>query len=357
MARGNILVIGGCGFLGFHIVGRLLESQEWSSVHVMSRNPSQNRHKGAQYHAASLSSTADTVRVLENTQPMAIIHCASLLAFGTDVHEEQFSEVNVVGTRNILDCARSRSSVRAFVYTSTTSVMEGATHDSTKEDARLWTANSQAEPYARSKAIADQMVMDANSSGGFRTVCIRVPVIYGERDHNCIPKSLKALDNAQYKIQIGGSASRTEHVSVTNATTAHILALNALLDGGTDSVAQKVNGEAFFITDGQPINFWDFHRKVWAAAGHEHISGQAKIIPAWFALGLASTIEWLYWILTMGTKKPATLRRHLLEYTCSQRTFSIEKARSTLGYEPVNDRDEQIRKGIEWHRTAMRESK
>ena len=71
-------------------------------------------------------------------------------------------------------------------------------------------------------------------------------------------------------------------------------------------------------------------------------------------LGLVSTIEWIYWIFSMCIAQPATFKRYMLEYTCVQRTFSIDKARSKLGYLPTNDRDEQIKKGIEWHQASLR---
>lgn len=50
----------------------------------------------------------------------------------------------------------------------------------------------------------------------------------------------------------------------------------------------------------------------------------------------------------LGQKRPKLLRRFFIEYTCLQRTFSIEKARKRLGYTPVDDRDEMIRAGVEW---------
>ena len=43
MAEGAVLVIGGCGFVGFHVVKALLEEETWPSVHVMSRKPARNQ--------------------------------------------------------------------------------------------------------------------------------------------------------------------------------------------------------------------------------------------------------------------------------------------------------------------------
>ena len=65
-------------------------------------------------------------------------------------------------------------------------------------------------------------------------------------------------------------------------------------------------------------------------------------------LGLASTVEWVYFVFTLGQKRPKMLRRFFIEYTRLQKTFSIEKARKRLGYTPVDDRDGTIRAAVEW---------
>ena len=117
------------------------------------------------------------------------------------------------------------------------------------------------------------------------------------------------------------------------------------------AAAPKVNGEAFFITDGNPIPFWTFGHKIWAAAGNKTTREDVAVVPAWLMLTIASVVEGLYWALSLGTKKPKRLTRQRVAYTCLERTFLIEKAKERLGYIPIDDRDDQIQKGIEW---AMR---
>lgn len=52
---GTVLVIGGCGFLGSLLVGMLVEEPSVSSVHVISRNPTENLNPKAKYHAGDIS--------------------------------------------------------------------------------------------------------------------------------------------------------------------------------------------------------------------------------------------------------------------------------------------------------------
>ena len=71
-------------------------------------------------------------------------------------------------------------------------------------------------------------------------------------------------------------------------------------------------------------------------------------MPGWLVLGVAIAVEWLYWIFTFGQKTPKFLRSHTIRWVISERTFSVEKAKQRLGYKPVNNEDESIKKGVEW---------
>ena len=137
-------------------------------------------------------------------------------------------------------------------------------------------------------------------------------------------------------------------MSATNAASAHLLAAKALLRGIEDPEAHKVDGEAFFITDDKPVLFWDFSRKIWKAAGDQTPKESIKVVPGWLILGIAISVEWLYWIFTFGQRTPKFLRSHTIRWVTSERTFSVEKAKQRLGYRPVDNEDESIKKGVKW---------
>lgn len=85
-----------------------------------------------------------------------------------------------------------------------------------------------------------------------------------------------------------------------------------------------------------------------AAAGDKTPLKEIQVTPAWFMLRLASTVEWVYFVFTLGKKRPKILRRFFIQYTCLQRTCSIEKARKRLGYAPADHREGIIRAAVEW---------
>ncbi|KAK0514456.1 hypothetical protein JMJ35_003073 [Cladonia borealis] len=347
MAEGAVLVIGGCGFVGFHVVKALLEVKSWSSVHVMSRNPARNQLAGAFYHVGDMTSAAQVRTLLDEIRPSVVIHNASPIALGNAEDWQYWYRTNVGGTKNVLDCAAAGTYVKAFVYTSSVSIIDKASFDYVDETAPMATITSKLNYYSKSKALADQYVLDSNNKTGLRTTCLRITSVYGTRDNQMIPGAIQALHAGHQRKQIGDNTNLYDACSVRNAATAHVLAAKALLRDQEDPLL-KVDGEAFFITDGHPIPYWDFLRMIWAAAGDKTPLEEVQVIPAWFILGLASAVEWVYFVFTLGKKRPKMLRRFFIEHTCLQRTFSIEKARKRLGYTPVDDRDGMIRAAVEW---------
>lgn len=355
MSEKRVLVVGGCGFVGYHIVKAFIQDSTWSSVHVMSRNPCRNQAEGAHYHSGSLTSFEHIQSLLADIQPSLIIHTASPTGSGDAGDGRYFHDVNVKGTQSLLKAAIASDHVRNFIFTSTVDVMEGSSHNFITEDAQMLTVTSRADYYAKTKAIADQAVLDANGMGGLRTLCLRLAGVYGERDSQVIPGTLHALQEGRHRYQIGDNKSLFDWLSATNAAQAHLLAAKALLqrpEGGSG----KVDGEAFFITDGNPVPFWTFERQIWSAAGDKTTPEEVTVVPAWLMLNLASAVELLYWAFTLGLKRPKVLRRQIMTYTCHARTYSIEKARERLGYKPVDDRVEQIQRGLEWALRMQKEA-
>lgn len=347
MSLGIVLVTGGCGFIGFHIVQELV--RESCSVHVISRNPTINCLPEVTYHTGDLTSLETTQSLLSKIQPTVIFHVASALSSSTAA-ESFFFEVNVCGTENLLKCAQSTSSVRALVYTSSVAVMaacSGSTFVDLTEDAPLLSSSSKADFYVKTKAIADAIILNANGPT-LRTVSIRLAGVYGERDNDFFPIVLRILRQGRQRYQLGDNLGLFDAASASNAATAHILAAKALLAGFSDLAAPKVDGEAFFISDGRPEYFWTLLRQIWTVAGHDTLADQVIIIPNWILFPFVGAVEWAYWLCTFGRKRPMTLRRTTMEWTCLTRTFSIAKARNLLAYSPKNDRAETIVKAVKY---------
>ncbi|KAI6144754.1 3-beta hydroxysteroid dehydrogenase/isomerase family-domain-containing protein [Pisolithus tinctorius] len=124
---------------------------------------------------------------------------------------------------------------------------------------------------------------------------------------------------------------------------------NALAAAEKDPL--RVDGQAFFITNGEPVYFWDFTRYVWMALdppaleGSKNQRAEKKIfkIPRAFGMALGFLSE--CWSYLIG--KEPLFTRFRVSYTCAQRYHCIERARRVLGYVPEVGLEEGVRRMVE----------
>ena len=244
----------------------------------MSRNPARNQVAGAFYHVRDMTSTEQVRTHLDKVRPSTIIHTASPIATGKAEKWQYWYRTNVGGTKNDLDCAAASTYVKAFVYTSSVLVIDKSPYDYLDETPPMATSTSKLNYDSKPKALADHYVLDSNNKTGLRTTCLRIPSIYGPRDNQLIPGAIQALRAGLQRKQIGGTTNLYNTFSIQNAATAHVLAAKALLSDQKYPLL-KVDGEAFFITEGHSIPFWDFLRMIWVAAGDKPSLEEIQVIP------------------------------------------------------------------------------
>ena len=131
--------------------------------------------------------------LFEKIQPTVVFHVASPVSSGNDANEQVFHKANVEGTIRLLDCSKNAKSVKTFVYTSSSSVVEGPYVPVDETRSFITRSSSRANHYSISKARAEELVSKANNPAGLRTVSLRVAGIYGDRDNQMISGTLKVL--------------------------------------------------------------------------------------------------------------------------------------------------------------------
>lgn len=169
-------------------------------------------------------------------------------------------------------------------------------------------------------------MLDANRThADMLTIALCPAGIFGEGDAQMLPGMLGAYDSGFWRVQLGDSQNLFDFTYVGNVAHAHLLATKALMDihlrSGPSSADKdkRIDGEAFFITNDQPYRFWDFSRAVWAAAGHQVDPKDVWVIPKGVALMIATVLEWLFWFIFWGKRKPK-LTRSSPKYSTLTRT-------------------------------------
>ncbi len=95
-------------------------------------------------------------------------------------------------------------------------------------------------------------------------------MIFGEYDTTTLYRIL-LITGFKTRFQIGNNNNLFDCTHVSNVAHAHLLAVKALLQTLTLETQpldiERVDGEAFFVTNGSPVYFWDLMRAMWQARG------------------------------------------------------------------------------------------
>ncbi|KAF2025831.1 hypothetical protein EK21DRAFT_75509 [Setomelanomma holmii] len=347
---GKVVVVGGCGFLGSHIVNYIVERHPQTQVAVLDLRTSANRNASpnVSYHDADITDLAAITKIFSQIKPDAVVHTASPhFNLKPEIHDK----VNVGGTKNLLKAAQD-AGVKAFVYTSSASVILNATDPLVNADERwpIVAGAAQPEYYTTTKAYAETAVLEANRTpDNFLTCAIRPAGIIGEGDVQVLPKMVTAYRKGQTKFQVGDNNNLFDFTYVGNIAHGHILALIALLQthkmlSSIPLDHEKVDGEAFFITNGEPVYFWDFARAVWHEAGDRLPLSKVWHLSADTAWVIGTILEWSFWVVG----KTPNLTRAQVRYSSMNKYHSISKARTRLGYEPIVPLGEGIKRGVQY---------
>ncbi|PQE30987.1 3-beta hydroxysteroid dehydrogenase isomerase protein [Rutstroemia sp. NJR-2017a WRK4] len=363
MPQNSVLVIGGCGFIGYHLVSHFISSKTFTTVAAASRSALNSNDKvtGATYHDLDLPNYDSIERLVNDIKPTVIIHAASPSPVtGT---RREYENMVIKGTDNLLSVSMKSKHVQTLIYTSSPLLCQGPEHINLTETSPLADTDAKAPAYARTKARAEKMVLKANKPlsetedqhSWQRHLCtgaLRFPIVYGTHDLVCIPGALTFLQKGQTNVVLGNGTNFWSFCSVKNAAREHVLLAQALLDTQSTNLvaADNARGQAFHINDGTSYPFWDFAHMIWIFAGWKPDTEHNRIyhLPAWFVLALASCLEVLFWVFTAGRKRPYQLGRQQVEYAVFEHTYSIEKARRLLGYETEGDFEGGLRRAVEW---------
>ena len=334
-----VLLVGGCGFVGVNLAARLLE--EGAQVHILDSAPlppsllGLDLSGGVRFHRGTITEYEYLVCLLLEVQPDMIVHLASYGMSGSSMlNTGRCRNINVFGT-GLLVAAMKASSVENLIYISTPNVVYGGTRiEDGDESMEYFDLNGHTDAYGPSKAIAEQAVIKENGKDGIKTLSIRPAAIYGVGEMRHFPRIVANIDRGIFKFRIG--AATVDWVHVTNLTQAIMLAMEKmLLSRGAD---QSPCGEIYYVSDGSPIDNFEFLRPLCEARDEEYPS---IVLPVSVALAIGWFFEALHHVSkAFGLAIEPFMTRAEVYKVGVTHYFSIEKARRELGYDPeVNSHD------------------
>lgn len=308
------LVTGGGGFVGSYIVRQLLEKGVQCSV--VGRNAySELLALGVTCHRGDICDASFLSDAMQGID--TVFHVAALA--GIWGKWDDYYRINVQGTENVIAACKNNK-VSTLVYTSTPSVVFNG-NDIVNGDETLPYADHFLCHYAKSKVMAEKLVLSSNNTNqNFQTCAIRPHLVWGPGDPHLIPRLLERGRLGQLK-KVGDCSNLVDISYVVNVADAHLLAAANLENSKTAA------GQAYFISQGEPVNLWDWIDQLFERMGVPPIKA---VVPFKLAYGAGAVLETLHKVF--APEKEPRMTRFLAEQLAKSHCFSIKKASRDLGY-------------------------
>jgi len=345
------LVTGGSGSFGSILVDLLIENGY--KVNVLDLAPLKSKHvKSIEFIQKSILDPIAVEKALEDVD--LVFHCASCLDTSLFVLNNSREEVNVNGTKVLLEqCLKSK--VQCLVYTSTHNVcFRGETIEMADESFML-SENEYMDEYSRTKSEAEKLVLKANRSickdgHSLLTCALRPGVIWGEGDKHfekflhvsCFGFCFRPPKDIQW-----------DWVSTLDLAEIHLLTGNKLLEdsirvnnekeGDLATFTSTIEGKPFFV--GEPGCAVDYWNKI--LEGLE-LPALSFVLPLWFwiLVGFFSELIafllspfynlrqcWFYWTIPESYKLIKThtfsnkrWKEQFPDYECKPKGIIIQQA-------------------------------
>ena len=312
----HALVTGAGGFLGLYVAEQLVARGDRVRAFCRGDYP-QLRALGVEAVRGDLRDRVATVAACEGID--VVYHTAGVA--GIWGPWDHYHGINTLGTEHVVAGCR-RHGVLHLVYTSSPSVTFDANDQSGVDESApypdRWLCH-----YPHTKALAERHVLAANEPGGLNTCSLRPHLIWGPRDAHLIPRLLARARSGKLR-RVGDGTNLVDTIYVENAAAAHLAAADALADG------KPLGGRAYFISQGEPVNCWQWIDDVLQLAGLPPIERSISFSAAW---RLGAVMETAYRLL--GLRNEPRMTRFLAAQLAKSHYFDISAARRDFGFAPV----------------------
>lgn len=311
----RILVTGGTGFIGRHLIESL--NKEEHEITIYAIDPIQIEN--VNIIIGDIRDETNLKETFEKVRPELVFHLAAIVSYSAP--KELMYSVNVEGTKNVVDkCLKYESKM---VFTSSVSVIgrfEGIANEDTP--CKPFTT------YGKTKLEAEKIVVKAYQENGLPISIIRPAPAYGE-------------GSPQYRVLIPSIAKGKLPIIGSGETTTHQIYVKNLIDALLLlAYEKKAEGEIFIAADEETITLKELYYFILDYLG---IKREIKHVPVFLAKMAALFSE----IKARLTGKRPKISREFLETILAHRHYDISKIKN-LGYKPKYTLKEGMSRTIEW---------
>jgi len=313
----KILVTGGAGFIGSHLVEHLLQLGHCPSIiddlnpfylpDLKRQNLDSIRQQGdCHFHLADIRNAEQVFEIVKQEQPEAIIHLAARAGVRPSLEQPLLYEtVNVHGTLTMLEAARI-AGVRKFIFASSSSIYGVANQVPFREDDG---AVMPISPYAASKISGEKFCYTYAHLYGISTICLRFFTVYGPRQRPdlAIRKFTEMIDDGRPIPVFGDGSTGRDYTFVDDTVNGIIAALN-----------HTCTFDVFNLGNSHPITLNQMIRAIEQALGKEAVTRRLPDQPGDVPITYAD----------------------------------ISKAVRLLGYNPSTAFEDGIERFVEWYRAS-----
>ena len=323
----NVLITGGTGFIGSRLALRCLERGETVKVLGQENNPAEveNRKLVESVGATAIvAPVTDKDRVADSLKGIDVVYHLAAAQHEANVPDQHFWDVNVTGTKNVLEASVS-AGVKRFVHGSTIGVYGSAVEGSIDENSLLSPDNI----YGVTKLEAEKLAL--SFADRLPVVVIRISETYGPGDHRLL-RLFKAIEKNRF-IMIGSGENLH-----------HPIFIDDLIDGlSLASSREEALGKVFILAGKEPVTTNEMVEAIASQLGRRKPSFRAPMFPLLVTANIMGKT-----LAPIGIQPPLHPRR--MDFFRKSFVLSNDAASKTLGFIPRRSFCEGVRETAEWYR-------
>ena len=259
----KILVVGGAGFIGSHMVKMLLELDYQVSTFDNLSSGHRDAVTGGNFFEGDLANQDDLRSVIKNNSFDCVMHFASSIEVGESIIDpKKYYRNNLINTINLLNQI-IRSKIQYFIFSSTAAVYGNPKSIPISEDHIKDPIN----PYGNTKLMIERVLNDYRRAYDLKFISLRYfnaagcdpDGLLGERhepETHLIPLVLRAASGRNKSIKVFGNDYETkdgtcvrDYIHVHDICDAHIKSMRYLMDGGHSQCINLGNGSGFSVNE------------------------------------------------------------------------------------------------------------